>query len=84
MEQKVEDLSAEMNRLPVWGFDGSSTNQAEGHFSDCVLKPVKVYLDPIRAKARPDYLSVLVLNEVFDVPGDKTHQSNTRALLRGW
>ncbi len=80
---KVEDLSAEMNRLPVWGFDGSSTNQAEGHFSDCVLKPVKVYLDPIRAKARPDYLSVLVLNEVFDVPGDKTHQSNTRALLRG-
>jgi glutamine synthetase len=21
---------------PVWGFDGSSTNQATGHFSDCV------------------------------------------------
>ena len=26
--------------LPVWGFDGSSTNQATGDKSDCVLKPV--------------------------------------------
>ena len=26
--------------LPVWGFDGSSTNQATGDKSDCVLIPV--------------------------------------------
>src|SRR4051812_47292461 len=26
--------------LPIWGFDGSSTNQAPGAASDCVLKPV--------------------------------------------
>ena len=25
---------------PIWGFDGSSTNQAEGSDSDCVLQPV--------------------------------------------
>ena len=25
---------------PVWGFDGSSTNQAPGAQSDCVLQPV--------------------------------------------
>ena len=24
----------------IWGFDGSSTNQAEGHASDCVLKDI--------------------------------------------
>ncbi|MHC4911138.1 MAG: glutamine synthetase beta-grasp domain-containing protein, partial [Planctomycetota bacterium] len=24
--------------LPIWGFDGSSTNQATGDKSDCVLK----------------------------------------------
>src|SRR5271156_1398728 len=24
----------------IWGFDGSSTNQALGHDSDCVLQPV--------------------------------------------
>ena len=25
--------------LPLWGFDGSSTMQAEGSKSDCILKP---------------------------------------------
>ena len=32
---------------PVWGFDGSSTNQAPGNKSDCVLKPVKLYENTI-------------------------------------
>ena len=27
---------------PVWGFDGSSTNQAPGGSSDVVLNPVKI------------------------------------------
>src|SRR5262245_775894 len=34
--------------LPLWGFDGSSTMQAEGHSSDCVLKPVAVFPDSAR------------------------------------
>lgn len=72
----------DINEVPTWGFDGSSTNQAKGHASDCVLKPVRVYLDPLRTQERPDYLSVLVLNEVFYVPGEKPHLSNTRAPLR--
>ena len=25
---------------PIWGFDGSSTEQATGDNSDCVLRPV--------------------------------------------
>ena len=29
-----------LEQLPLWGFDGSSTMQAEGHSSDCVLKPI--------------------------------------------
>ena len=31
--------------LDLWGFDGSSTQQAEGKSSDCVLKPVALYPD---------------------------------------
>ena len=31
---------------PIWGFDGSSTNQAPGSNSDCVLKPVFVVPGP--------------------------------------
>ena len=33
--------------VPVWGFDGSSTDQAEGKNSDCILEPVKLYRKPL-------------------------------------
>ena len=59
--------------LPIWGFDGSSTNQATGDKSDCVLKPVASYPDPIRGGD-----DVLVMCEVMLVDG-KPHPSNTRA-----
>jgi glutamine synthetase len=59
--------------LPIWGFDGSSTNQAPGDQSDCVLQPVFSCPDPIRGGD-----NVLVLAEVLNT--DMTpHTSNTRA-----
>ncbi|MFC7714907.1 glutamine synthetase beta-grasp domain-containing protein [Nonomuraea recticatena] len=61
---------------PVWGFDGSSTNQAEGHSSDRVLRPVFTCPDPIRGGEH-----ILVLCEVEEIDG-QAHSSNTRALLR--
>ena len=36
-----------LDDCPMWGFDGSSTQQAEGHFSDCLLKPVRLYPNPM-------------------------------------
>lgn len=58
----------------IWGFDGSSTNQAPGSSSDCVLRPVFTCPDPIRGGD-----DKLVLCEVLDT--DMTpHPSNTRAL----
>ena len=66
-----------LEALPDWGFDGSSTSQAEGHFSDCQLKPVKMVPDPIH-----DDDDVLVLCEVMNADGS-VHPSNTRARLRG-
>ena len=45
--------------LPNWGFDGSSTMQAEGKSSDCVLKPVALYPDASRKDA------YIVLSEVI-------------------
>jgi glutamine synthetase len=59
--------------LPIWGFDGSSTNQAPGDKSDCVLQPVFSCPDPIRGGD-----NVLVLSEVLYT--DMTpHITNTRA-----
>jgi len=62
--------------LPIWGFDGSSTNQAPGEASDCVLQPVFSCPDPIRGGN-----DVLVLCEVL-LTDMTPHPTNTRAALR--
>lgn len=67
---------ANADKIPTWGFDGSSTNQAEGHASDRVLAPVATFPDPIRGGD-----NILVLCEVNEIDGTP-HESNTRALLR--
>ncbi|MEX2100600.1 MAG: glutamine synthetase GlnII [Acidimicrobiia bacterium] len=61
--------------LPIWGFDGSSTNQAPGANSDCVLSPVASVPDPIRGGD-----DVLVMCEVL-LPSMTPHPTNTRAKL---
>jgi glutamine synthetase len=63
-------------KLPIWGFDGSSTNQAPGSASDCVLQPVYVCPDPIRGGD-----DILVLCEVL-LTDMTPHPTNTRAPLR--
>ena len=55
-----------------WSFDGSSTKQADGNKSDCVLKPVRVIRDPQRPK------SFLVMCEVLNSDGSP-HESNSRS-----
>jgi len=68
----LEDYNGELDILPIWSFDGSSTQQAEGHASDCLLKPVRVYPDPQRENA------YLVMSEVLNSDGTP-HASNYRA-----
>lgn len=64
-----------LDDCPEWSFDGSSTRQAEGKFSDCILKPVRVY----RNILNKGYLkSYFVLCEVM-YPDGTPHISNTRA-----
>ena len=58
---------------PIWGFDGSSTNQAPGENSDCVLRPVFSCPDPIRGGN-----NILVMCEVL-LTDLTPHPSNTRA-----
>ena len=70
---KVLD-DTDVAEMPIWGFDGSSTKQAEGSSSDCVLKPIMVTADPLRGGK-----NLLVFCEVENV--DMTpHDSNTRFL----
>jgi len=41
----IDDFDGTLESCPVWSFDGSSTQQAEGGSSDCLLKPVAIYPD---------------------------------------
>ena len=63
-----------LEQLPLWGFDGSSTQQAEGHNSDCVLKPVAVFPDGGRKDG------AIVMCEVLN-PDGTAHATNARATI---
>ncbi|MDX6470587.1 MAG: glutamine synthetase, partial [Gaiellaceae bacterium] len=63
-----------VDQLPTWGFDGSSTRQAEGSNSDCLLQPAAIFPDP----ARKD--GALVMCEVL-LPDGTPHPSNSRATI---
>ena len=70
----LEDFSRNIIDCPDWGFDGSSTNQADGHNSDCVLKPVRLYDNPLESNC------YLVLCEVWTID-DEHHPKDTRGKL---
>jgi glutamine synthetase len=71
----TSETEPELESLPIWNFDGSSTNQAEGNYSDCLLKPVKLIRDPQRKNG------YLVLCEVLN-PDMTPHSSNTRSSIK--
>lgn len=70
----IENFSGKLEDCPVWSFDGSSTDQAEGKYSDCLLKPVAIYPDPARENG------YLIMSEVLN--SDATpHSSNARSQI---
>ncbi len=67
----------QIGKLPVWNFDGSSTNQADTGNSDRLLNPVRVYT----SRGFPlDNSTVYVLCEVL-TPDGTPHETNKRAKL---
>jgi glutamine synthetase len=71
---KSEEFDGTLATAPMWSFDGSSTEQAPGGSSDCLLKPVYIVKDPQRKNG------YLVMSEVLNA--DETpHVSNGRATI---
>ncbi|MCH9770519.1 MAG: glutamine synthetase beta-grasp domain-containing protein [Gammaproteobacteria bacterium] len=73
---KHPNAEIKLKDFPEWGFDGSSTYQADGHDSDLILEPICFVKDPLLGE--PNYL---VLCEVFNSDGTP-HETNKRAELR--
>ena len=74
LRSKTKILKDDVTTPPMWGFDGSSTEQATGDKSDCGLKPVFWCPDPIRGGK-----NILVLCEVILAQTGEPHPTNTRA-----
>lgn len=70
----VSDFDGIVENAPLWSFDGSSTMQAEGNSSDCILKPVWICPDPQRKNG------YLVMTEVMNADGTP-HSTNARATI---
>ncbi len=68
------DFGGTLEECPNWVFDGSSTEQAPGGASDCILKPVMIVPDPDRSNG------YLVMCEVMNADGTP-HESNGRATI---
>ncbi len=68
------DFGGTLEECPNWVFDGSSTEQAPGGSSDCILKPVMIIPDPDKANG------YLVMCEVLNADGTP-HESNGRATI---
>jgi glutamine synthetase len=72
---KEFDQAPTLADIPKWGFDGSSTMQAEGKSSDCILKPAALYPDASRTNG------YVVMNEVMH-PDGTPHSTNMRATIQ--
>ncbi|TRX56206.1 glutamine synthetase [Fulvivirga sp. M361] len=70
----VSNFDGKLESCPMWSFDGSSTEQAVGNSSDCLLKPVAIFSDPGRKNA------YLVMTEVLNADGS-AHETNGRATI---
>lgn len=70
----------DIDTIPLWNYDGSSTGQATGDDSEVVLKAVRLYSDPFTQSR-----SYLVLCETFIYDENNKlipHGTNNRAIAR--
>jgi glutamine synthetase len=66
------DIINTINDIPEWNYDGSSTNQAEGHDSEVIIRPVALYNHYNNSDRHR-----IVLCDTW-LPNGEKHSTNTR------
>jgi len=69
----LEKMPTSAAELPVWNYDGSSTEQAPGSDSEVILNPVAIFKDPFRGGD-----NILVMCETATPVDNKPLPTNTR------
>jgi len=67
-------LPRNVKDMRIWNYDGSSTEQAEGHNSEVLLKPRAIFKDPFRGGPH-----ILCVADAWNAWDDKASIGNTRA-----
>ena len=73
----IEKTKLEVNHIPMWNYDGSSTGQATGEDSEVLIKPCRLYKNPNELENRGFISSYYVVCETF-TPNMNPHPTNTR------
>jgi glutamine synthetase len=76
LEVKTQ-IDIEVDNLPLWNYDGSSTGQSEASNSDVTLQPVAVFSDPFRGQN-----SVFVLCATYDCDGNPLANNHRHNAVR--
>tara|TARA_B100000900_G_C20503844_1_gene684954 strand:+ start:50 stop:1042 length:993 start_codon:yes stop_codon:yes gene_type:complete len=67
----LDNFDLKLESLPLWNYDGSSTGQADGQYSEVILKPCAFFKSPFQT----DYLVLCeTMNKLL-----KPHSDNTRS-----
>ncbi len=74
----LDFIVTNISQLPIWNYDGSSTNQAGDNASEVYLKPIAFYPDPFR---RGNNILVLcetceATQELIPIPSNTRHNAN--------
>jgi len=82
-ELGFNDDKLDIKSLPVWNFDGSSTQQAPGGNSECHLVPVRAYQESDNQYlVMCEVFTTVVTNKDGSFYDGIPHHTNQRALLR--
>ena len=78
----LNDNDIKLENLPIWNYDGSSTDQAEGTDSEVILHPIRLYHNPFELTHETSnnncFKNYIVLCETYLKDGSP-HPTNTRS-----
>lgn len=80
-DENVDTQNLQLEQIPMWNYDGSSTGQATGEDSEVLIKPCRLYKNTNSEENEGFSSSYYVLCETF-TPDMNPHPTNTRHQAR--
>ncbi len=73
---EVQEWRNSLDDIPKWNYDGSSTNQAKGHYSEIILQPRRIFDCPFTDRIGDDMTGIIVMCDTYTPKGEPTTTNN--------